>query len=302
MKILGQTNSHGSIFKNWVTYAIGALGGTIVIIIITAYCKFKGASSMLVLIYFTTTAFGKSITHGKVETETETIVSIERNETNNDRSSWHDVHIQILNHTAFFPTVMSILTILALMTIAYQIYKLRKNNSKLQIRVYLLFADSGKETVQILWRKFPLAFYAWSAENYFSEHTITWERFRPTLWFRWSTLECRNCSIENLKLLLPEQIKISQLQAYNFRKILKVTHQVSLVLIDAEGKRQTIKVDMRKKLDRTDENIKQINNIGLSTQTDQPRQPTAPLGHDNLASSSDDEERRVLFGKIYYAE
>ena len=304
---ISQTKPNESIFKSWVTYAIGALGVTIVIIMITAYCKFKGASSLIVLIYFATTAFGKRITHGKVESETELIENIERNETNNDGSNWYDVHIQILNHTAFFPTVMSILTILVLMVIAYQIYKLRKNHNKLEIRVYLLFADSGNETVQILWRTFPLALYAWSAENYFSEHTITWTRLRPIFWFRWSSLECRNCSRENMKLLLPEQIKISYWQAYNLRRILKVTHQVSLVLVDAEGRRQTIKVEMKKKQDRTEEeNLKQINNIGQFTQENQPRQPTAPLEHDNLASNlasrSDDEERRVLFGKIYYAE
>ena len=302
IKEISQTKPNESIFKNWVTYAIGALGVTIVIIIITAYCKFEGASSLIVLIYFATTAFGKSVIHGKVESEAEAIESVEKNEITNDGSNWYDVHIQILNHTAFFPTVMSILTILVLMVIAYQIYKLRKNHNKLEIRVYLLLADSGKNTTQILWRVFPLALYAWTAENYFSEHTITWKRLRPTLWFRWSTLECRNCSRENMNLLLPEQIKISHLQAYNLRKISKVTHQVSLVLIDAEGRRQTIKVYMKRRQSETEEeNLKQIHNIGQSSLENQSRQPTAPLEHDNMSSRSD-EERRVLFGKIYYAE
>ena len=305
---MGQTNPNSSVFKNWVTYAIGILGITKIIVIITAYCKFKGASSLLVLICLFSTACGKTIIHGtKPGTEIEVVDTTERNETNNDGSNWYDVHIQVLNHTAFLPTVMSTLTILTLMAIVYQIYKLRKNHNKLEIKVYLLFDDSGNETVQILWRTFPLAVFAWSAENYFSEHTITWKRLRPIFWCRWSSLECRNCSRENMKLLLPEQIKISHWQAYNLQRILKVSHQVSLVLVDAEGKRQTIKVDMKKKRDRTeDENLKQINNIWQFTQENQPGQPTAPLEHDNLASNlasrRDDEERRVLFGKIYYAE
>lgn len=84
-------------------------------------------------------------------------------------------------------------------------------------------------------------------------------------------------------MMLPEQIKISHWQAYNLRRILKVTHQVSLVLVDAEGRRQTIKVDIKKKQDRTEEeNLKQINNIGQSTRENQPRQPTAPLEQESV--------------------
>ena len=189
MKIIGQTNPNESIFKSWVTYAIGGLGIAVVIIVITVYCKFRGVSSMIVLINFATVAFGRKIVHGNAEKETELIESIERNETINDGSNWHDVHIQILNHTAFFPTVMSTFTILVLMMIAFQIYKLRKNHRSLRIRVFLLFADNGENTVQILWRTWPLAIYSWSALSYFNEHAIVWKKLRAILFFagpRWN--------------------------------------------------------------------------------------------------------------------
>ena len=302
IKQVGQAKANESIFESWVTYAIGILGTVIVIVVITVYCKFKGASSMIVLISFATMALGKAITHG-TEKETGPIETIERNETNDDGSKWYDVHVQILNHTAFFPTVMSTLTILTMMVIAYQIYKLRKNNRALQIRIYLLFADSGEETIQVLYRTWPLAIYRWTAESYFNEHTITWNHGRATLWYRWPTLECKNCSRENMKLILPEQIKISYWQAYKLRKMFKTTHHCSLVLIDAERIRKAIKVEIKGETCRAEEeNLMQINDIGQPMTINQVSQPSAPLEQNNLGFLGDSEERRVLFGKVYYAE
>ena len=105
-----------------------------------------------------------------------------------------------------------------------------------------------------------------------------------------------------MKQTLPEQMRISYWQAYKLRKIFKGTHQVSLVLIDAEGIRKAIKVEIKKDISRAEENLMQENNIGQSIQICQVRQPTAPLEQNNLAFQSEEEERRAIFGKVYYAK
>ena len=295
IKAIGRESTTGSIFKNWMTYAIGILGCIIVIVIMTVYCKFRGASSLIVLVYFATTAYGKKITHGLLDKQTEMVEIVESNETNNAAGSWTDIHIQVWKQNAFFPTIMSLLMILVLAGIGYQIYKLRKNNRALQIKVFLLFSDNGERTEQILWRKWPLAIYEWYAEKYLNEHSITWKKEKPILYFRWETLECKNFSRKNIKLMLPDRIKISYLQAYNLKKIFKGPHQCSIVSIDASGVRSAVKIVMRK--GRQSEEVgMQINNIGNPTGAE----PSAPEGHNNLSFYR--EEWNDHFGKVYHAD